>query len=341
MFAFGLNQAKLRLQPKSFAKGGSVSVLALVGLTGSCLYVLDFSTALSDHGIAGFFWQLSDDPLQIRGLAEENRSIGTQLSYFGWISAAMSAHRLGGRMGVKADALNIILTLVTNLAFIDRTRPLWIALSCGLAFVAGRDLLNPLYMLRWMALIVTASVAFFIGFVLLTGKGADSEGLDGATFSFLHYLTAGPAYFSHMLDNMLPTFSLGHLLTPAFTVVSSLTESKPPPSTILELVWIPHPTNVGTGLEPFFMAAGWPGIIFGLWVYAFLFNALSVFFLLRGGSSSVLAWGHLCFASLLLFFVPKVNNTALWLFLIWGLIFSHPITRRLIERRSSPKAALV
>lgn len=63
-----------------------VLCLHVTGFAGIAKFTLDFSPSLPD----GFVGSLLGDSSQIRALGAEMSSIGTQLSYFGWLAVGIS-----------------------------------------------------------------------------------------------------------------------------------------------------------------------------------------------------------------------------------------------------------
>src|SRR5215510_7830609 len=67
-----------------------IIALHCIGLFGLVIYIIDFSRELG--GLEGFFLILFSNSLEIRALAGEMTSLGTQVGYAGWVAIWLSVY---------------------------------------------------------------------------------------------------------------------------------------------------------------------------------------------------------------------------------------------------------
>lgn len=295
-----------------------VLILQLIGFCGITKFILDFSPHLPD----GFVGSLLGDSSQIRALGAEITSIGIQLSYFGWLAIGISfCYR-------KINWWLIFISLfqfIVNFIFIDRTRPIWILFTVFLCFVWTRNNLNGWRVFRSLFIV---GIMFIILFVVValwsgkTGEGVVDEHVNPLIGSLYLYITAGFAYFSHMLAVEIPGefFIPDRVFAPIFTILSSLGLSTPPPAQILDFYEVPYFTNVGTALEPFYRDGGLLFLVLGMFIYSFGFNLFGLWLLKRNNAFAVYAWATLCFCNLIGSFTPKIGNFPVWFFIVLGVL---------------------
>jgi hypothetical protein len=295
--------------------------LCAIGFAGCALYLRDMALKLGGAGTLLVLY--GDDPLTIREAQQEFSSIGTQLSYFGWTGAALASIRLGQRRGGTLEIALIVLQLVMNAVFVDRTRPIWIAFTCLMAFLITRRSLSIRGLLGAFFAVAAVGTAFFVLFSLFTGKVVEERNspIASAAFTFLYYATNAFPYLAHLIDEgMGHTYVPSSVLSPLFQVLSGLGVVETPPPRILPFYNVPFTTNVGTGLEPFYSDGGFVYLAVGAIVYSFGLNALGAWLLARGGALGVIGWAHTCFTAFICFFTPKINNPPYWMMVALGVL---------------------
>lgn len=305
--------------------GGSITSLIsgihcmhLAGFLGICLYVWDFSRGFG--GIGGFFETFLFEAFRIRQYAEQQSSAGVQLSYFGWVAIVLSpiAFRCS-KIGMAFWLIVIgFIQYAANFLFIDRTRPIWILLM--LVMVVGwayRDRLSLKVLMKNALLIPLVGIGMFglIGFFV--GKVNSDEGLWLATVeSAYYYITSGFAYLNFIIsyENVVE-ISFVRTLAPLVNFFAVLGLAEPAPSTILPFYDIPTSTNVGTSLEPFFRDGGYGYLLFGCLAGSFVLDSISLLCLRAKTMFSIHFWACAVFVSATSFFVQKLGNLSVWIFL--------------------------
>jgi hypothetical protein len=239
--------AALPTEPEGAAPGGGavrggtlgIVFLHLVGLVGMVLYVRDLAARLGGWG--GFLAALAFGSNYIRWALEDSISIGTQLSYFGWVAVGLSI--VASRRGYGSRPLTIlaVVQVLANFLFVDRTRPTWIGFICLAVLVATAP------HLRWRRLLgggAAAIVVFLIVFTAVAnwlGK-VPEEGAYGASplplplQSMYQYGTAGFAYFNEILGRLAPgDYDSVRVLNPMWKLLARLGFAAEPPSQVNEM----------------------------------------------------------------------------------------------------------
>jgi hypothetical protein len=294
----------------------------LIGFVGIALYV---DGLVNEFGsVAELTILLWISPYEIRAARLE--SLGTQLSYFGWIGIFLTPF-------VKTRALDLkvlgVVQLFANLLYIDRTRPIWIlaVLALGVAYLAAskrewrtRDVLAN----GALAIGVFLTLFFSIGYVIgkAGGELTDGEGgIIGLAYSLYLYATSSFAYLDQVLAHAPDDAGyLQRVLYPLYRISEMLSLSSRPPTQVLEFRATPYLTNVGTFLHPFYMDGGWVGIVLGIATYSFAFDLLGLLFMNSRKPFAIIAWANLCFCAAISFFVPKSVTTAFWLMTLLGMV---------------------
>ncbi|NMG73935.1 oligosaccharide repeat unit polymerase [Aromatoleum diolicum] len=290
--------------------------LHVIGFAGIAKFVLDFSPYLEN----GFLSALMNDSSTIRALGSSMTSVGTQISYIGWLAIGISVCYKRPKKVLLAVSL---FQLLANFVFIDRTRPVWIMFAALLCFMCTRERIDGLRVFRSFAVLGLGFVGIFVGIAVWSGKmgeGLFDSSVNPLVGSLYLYLTAGFAYFGHMLQ-VEPSpdyFFPERVFAPMLTVLHSLGLSGAPPSQILDFYEMPFPSNVGTALEPFYRDGGIIFVLFGILVHSFGFDFLGRWLLKSANAASVYAWATLCFCNVIGFFTPKIGNFPVWLFLVIG-----------------------
>jgi oligosaccharide repeat unit polymerase len=301
-----------------------ILVLHLLGLLGLFVYILDFSRELG--GLTEFFFILLSDSLQIRVLAEQTTSLGTQISYAGWIATWLSVY-VFRKSTLRLELVILsVLQLLGNMLYIDRTRPMWMMFVAILIGIAASRNVRTSSAIRAFLLTLGLGVVGFCLFLMWTGKGLDRQGsifdaLNAFAEQVSLYGTSGLAYFNHILrSEEVNSFSLQSTLTPIFKLLHQARLAEAPPSLILNFYFLPYPTNVGTSLEPFSRDGGLAFVVFGVVVLTLGNDLIALSFFRRNNPFGLMAWSNLCFMSFISFFTPKFNNFPLYLFIFFGVV---------------------
>jgi oligosaccharide repeat unit polymerase len=304
-----------------------VVCLHIIGFAGIAKFALDFSPNLPD----GFVGSLLRDSSQIRALGAEMTSVGTQLSYFGWLAIGISVCFKKINWWLISISL---LQILSNFIFIDRTRPVWILFTLFLCLVWTRKDLYGWRVFRYLALLGGFFILLFVAVALWSGKTGDGifdNNINPLMGSLYLYLTAGFSYFGHMLQVELPPdyFVPERIFAPVLTILSAFGLSSPPPNQILDFYEMPYPSNVGTALEPFYRDGGFVFLTVGMLIYSFGFNIFGLWLLKSRNAVAVYAWATLCFCNFIGFFTPKIGNFPVWFFVIVGVVAALSFSGRL------------
>lgn len=295
----------------------------VIGIIGICLYISDYSQKMG--GLENFLYSLQNSSYEIRWAAEDASSIGTQLSYFGWIAIASSTKMLiDAKKGYNYILIILFsLQIVGNFLFIDRTRPMWLLITASLCYAYQSNLSKKKFALG----IIFIPISCILLFVIVgswIGKVSENNTYNSSLPAELEnayfYITSGFAYFNEIIQHPEQVdYSLTRTFAPLLKFLAIFGLSNQPPSEVIEFINIPYPTNVGTFLEPFFRDGGMIYVIIGLVVNSFLINQIAIFLLARKTIFALFAWSNLCYASMICFFTPKLFSFPVWLFIILGL----------------------
>jgi hypothetical protein len=301
--------------------GGVILPLHILGAYGIWSYVSALVGLFGSWAAVGVAFLT--ESYQLRWASEDIRSVGTQLSYFGWLAIWLTVLR------ARRDRLSLLLwafvaiQFALNLVYIDRTRPTWILLVAMLLMLKRH-----MHATSVRRLLGGIGGAFFVLFALFIGIGAwvgkiqvmePGYNLWARIPELLKpaymYSTSGFAYF----DNLVGSEQQGEgVLTRTFyplaMVAAKLGLSEAPPSQVLPFMSVPMPTNVGTFMEPFYRDVGVFGVLLGALAISFGGNALAIGFLRSRSEWGAIAWANIAFVSFIAFFVPKVSSVPAWLF---------------------------
>lgn len=288
-------------------------VFTVIGFFGLYLYILDFSSNFG--GLAGFFEVFFSNPLEIRALATEVVSLGFQVSYFSWISVFYCvAYLVLGDARLRPNIFLLILVggigFFLNLLFIDRTRPTILFLVCLLSvgIIRFSRMKNPM---RFYVSVFAGPLLIFFVQALYTGK-YDSEG--GLFGNFLAYVLGGFGYFSSLLGDVTPDYSLVRIFYPLSKLMESAGLLDSVPAQILDFREVPFFTNVGTFLEPLLSDGGIWLVIVGVPLLVFSIDLMALRALRDRSIMGLFIWANMVLVALFSFFVPKYNATQIYLF---------------------------
>lgn len=295
-------------------------VLHLIGLVGVALYVRGLAIALA--GWQGFVAALLYAPQYLRWANAE--SIGTQLSYFGWVGIGLTVWYLRRRELPRAFWTLVVVQLVANLFFVDRTRPTWIGFTAVLVALSVEVRVSRARAIRAVLWSIALFLIAYFGIAALIGK-VPTAGAYGRTSlplllqPFYVYITAGFAYLNQILAQLSPEdFHSGRVLYPLWMFASRLGFGIAPPSQVNDEYWLPFPVNVGTFLEPWYRDGGVLLLCLGMLVQTVVTDFLALSLLRSQRPLAVFAWANLCFSSFIAFFTPKLVTFPIWLFVALG-----------------------
>ncbi len=304
----------------------SIAFLHAIGLIGIGQYVNNLISFFGSPGALAI--KLATSSYEVRLASEYTASIGTQLSYLGWLAIWFTILKVESGRGRLILVVLSIIQFCANLIYIDRTRPMWILFVGALLLMLKKySRLTSRSIVRLSVTATISTVALFLAIGLWVGKintvggeasiGEQSEAIFEPMYM---YATSGFAYLNRVIIEEVPAQELDRSLYPMFILLSRLGASDPPPSQVNDFILVPMPTNVGTFLEPLYRDGGSILMIAGILIHAFFFNWVGLQLLRGSTSASLVAWGVLCFVSAIAFFTPKYNNTPTWLFLILGVL---------------------
>lgn len=300
-----------------------------LGMLGIVKYVIDYANFLGAVGI--FFSIFTNDTGQLRTLADNVESAGTQVSYFTWMSAFIITAAVANGNLRHSWLWSVVIFVLLNSIFLDRTRPVWIIFTCALCYFIIR---YHLYTRKKIISVVAGITAFFLTIFIaigsLLGKGSDDENyltvdLPQWLQPIFLYLTSSFAYLGRLLYNDAPVdYHPARITYPVQKVLAKFHLAEQPPNQILEFFSVPLLTNVGTFLEPFFQDGGRPFILMAILLHTFVFDQIVLFLMKRVSVMAVIAIATICFINFIGFFVPKVSSTATWFILLccWLFTFS-------------------
>jgi oligosaccharide repeat unit polymerase len=301
-----------------------LSITAL-GVLGIVKYVLDYSNYLGAFGI--FYSIFTEDAGQLRSMAENVESLGTQLSYFSWISAFIITIDISSRKVSKWWLFFVFIIIILNSIFLDRTRPVWLIFTCALCYFLVR---YHLYLRRTIIYVTVGIITFFLSIFIaigsLLGKVAGDDNyitvdLPSWTQPVFLYLTSSFAYLGRLFyyDNPV-SYDPERVTYPLQKILAKAQLVNEPPSQILEFYSVPMLTNVGSFLEPFLQDGGRLFLFIGILIHTILFDWLSFKLMKRISVYSIISIATLCFVNFIAFFVPKITSTATWFVLFFSLL---------------------
>ncbi len=302
-----------------------VLLLHAIGFLGLFLYIYTFSNALG--GYDRFFALLVSQSYVVRWESQFTESIGTQLSYFGWIAASAtgSLYALGR---VRWFWLVLLAAQVLgNCLFIGRTRPIWMILTILIGMV---PLLRPLTIRATLGIVIVSTAGFLLLFLAMgiwVGKIGDDIVVDRNSplppnlQNIYMYATGGFAYLDQILvTEDWPTLTIERTAYPLMRVLGLLKITAMPPSQVCEFLNLPYEFNVGTALEPFYRDAGTFGVVVGVLLITI---GADIGCLWCWQTNTWFGWfaaANLCFASAMSFSTPKFSSFPVWLFVAFAIL---------------------
>lgn len=269
-----------------------------------------------------FLLLLSDNSSELRANSlVASESFGIQFTYFGWIAIGINLIQIISKKLSKKWYVLIILTFISNLFFIDRTRPMWILLIIlYILFCLNIKKIQFSSLLKRLVLfiLVFLSIFFYVG--KLAGKTSDKKIYKGWDISpnsqnIIFYLTSSYFYLDYLICNKTPAYQFDKTIYPALKALHD-TEiiEKAPSSQINEFFGSPYQTNVGTFLEPYYSDYGYFYMILGVFIHSFVLNYIAIFFLKFNSPYSLFLVSNICIVNFFSFFTPKLFNFPIWFF---------------------------
>lgn len=294
-------------------------LLHAAGLLGIVIYVRDMAQVFG--GLGGFFSVLLSASHLIRMELAHFYSVGTQLSYFGWMAAALTAHRcFHGKLGKGWLGL-VLLQILVNALWIDRTRPTTIVFLCYAMYLLSRRRWTLSRAMLSNGALAAGGMVLFVVIGSWIGKIHESSASDlqvdmpPAVANTCFYLTSSFAFCNDVLSNDEPLDEVPYTIAPLAKVLEALGLLDEAPNLLHEFRSVPFATNVGTFLTIFYWDGGWPYLAFAILFYTFILDLLGLWFLSFRSPVAALGWATLCWIGCMAFFGPKIAATELWLFL--------------------------
>ena len=293
-------------------------IFGAVGFYGILQYFAFASSSVG--GPLNYFFLFVNNPLDIRAIAIDELGGAVQLTYFSWLSIGLGVYIIYGTPARKlikfSVGLLLIVLFLSNLAFIDRTRPVWLLVLSVICYGMTRD--NPQrLLLKFTFYGPPLLLAFFIGFALFTGKLTQG----GAGETTFQYLLGGFSYLNYIFQN-IEQFDYAPIRT--FYPISKALESvgfiQNVPSQVLDFYNVPYATNIGTFIEPLFSDGGLYFVLLGVPTIIFSIDLLALRALESKNFFGVFLYGNLIFANLISFFVAQFASTPIYLFTVMFIV---------------------
>ena len=292
-----------------------------IGIAGIFKYLIDYSNYLGEFGILYSFFV--EDTGQLRSMADNVESVGTQLSYFSWIAAFIISAELGKGKLSKIWLAMVFMIVLLNSLFLDRTRPVWLLFICTLIYFITT---YELYSRKKIIYIISGAIGFIVGFFLLIGSllGKDvnierysKSGLPDSIQLLLVYVTSSFAYMGRLFYMGLPCdYYPARVTYPLQKLLAKFHFIEQPPNQVLEFLSVPFFTNVGSFLEPYFQDGGRFFLLIGILLHSFVFDKIVLYLLKRMHALSAILIAAVCYINFIAFFVPKIASTATWFIMI-------------------------
>jgi oligosaccharide repeat unit polymerase len=311
--------------PKTFFPKTTLFLLYLVGFIGVILYLkefLDYYGGITNYLLI-FFSESSSELRSNSFIASD--SIGIQLTYLGWIAIGLNTVYFIQNKISKFWIIPLFTTFLSNLLFIDRTRPMWLIMI--IIFIIYVLKVNKFTLKKLISrgfIIITSFLILFIAIGSFAGKTTEDKlykgwNVSSNTQNIVFYLTSSFFYLDYIIINHNPTYNFDRTIYPALKTLNLIGVINNQPSSLInEFYGSPYQTNVGTFLEPFFNDFGFWYLIFGIFLHSFLLNNIAIFFLKMKTPFSIFVVANICIVDFFAFFTPKINNFPIWLFLLLG-----------------------
>jgi len=320
-------------------------VYLAIGTLGLVWYIATLATRFGNlYELALVFISESH---RIRWANEEGRHVSFQLTYFGWIGIFLAVY---GRKHFRFNKLLLAMStlqFIGNLLFVDRTRPIWLLfvttqmiiygatfsasggslLQGGLLVRRGRRAKRSINAILLPSSLIGLSMLIFYLVAEWSGKTGENmshsygnPNVPEIVLGPYIYATSGLAFLNDQLSETEPWLGFNNSIYPALVAASKIDPNIAAPRALLDFRLCPHPTNVGTFLEPFLSDGGIAFAIVGIAIHAFFFDWLAYRCLAQRGFHGIHLWATLCFVNAISCFVSKVNTTPVWIFSTLGIV---------------------
>lgn len=316
-------------------------LLHLAGLLGVAIYVREMSQYFGSLG--NFYSILQDSSHLIRWANAEVTSPGTQIAYLGWVAAALTSYRCFRGELPKKWLVLVLLQIVANAQWIDRTRPTTIVFLCYLMYMLSRRQWSFSRAILFNGLLLTGAVGLFVMIGLWVGKvtattdGASDGDLTPAWTNTCFYLTSSYAFCNDVLIHDIPVDGPPYTLTPFCKILAACGLMDRAPNLILDFRAVPYSTNVGTFLISFYWDGGWGYMLVGILFYTFGLDYLGWRLLRAQNDFAFVGWAMTCWIACMAFFATKIANTETWVFYavaLYGVLTSRSVQHYLPRRMS-------
>jgi hypothetical protein len=309
-----------------------IVIFHAVGFYGIYQYMHDFGASIG--GIQGFWDQTMNQAYLTRLEAEYTTSIGTQVSYIGWLAIGITVFEVvRGRLS-RWWLVPAILQFAVNLLWIGRIRPFTVLFMAALMALVALQAPRFVKVVKWGTLVVGGMIGLFWAVAIWVGKLAPWSGFNLPNVqnffnNFAGYGTGGFAYFNQMVvHGVRHSFIPENSLYPFFKVLAALNFTGQPPSQIKPFLAMPYSTNVSTFLDPFYRDGGFPLLILGILIQSFGVDALGLSLLRPRNPLGYIGWTILCFTSFMSFFAFKICEFSTWLLVAIGMVGAWLYARR-------------
>lgn len=304
-----------------------LSLLYFIGFIGVILFLREYFEFYG--GATNYFFVLfseSSTELRINSIIA-SESIGIQLTYLGWIALGLNTVYFVKNKISKLWLIPFCLTFLSNLLFIDRTRPMWLILIIVLIILALKvNVFTLKRLVKGLIITIIIFLVLFLAIGKLAGKSNEEKlyrgwDVSSNTQNVVFYLTSSFHYLDYIINKKEPAYQFDRTIYPALKTLNlaGFIENQPT-SLINEFYGSPYQTNVGTFLEPFYNDYGIPYMLFGIILHSFFLNYIAIFFFKRKNAFSMFVAVNICIVDFFIFFTPKINNFPVWLFLFLGYI---------------------
>jgi hypothetical protein len=304
-------------------------LLHAVGFIGIGLYVSQLTGIFGSLQL--IMHNLTSDALLLRAASSRaSLTVGTQLSYFGWLAIFLTVPLLSSLSVPKTIRMLClglsVLQFSGNLVWADRTRPIWIIFVLLLLW-APNLLHTPKKLIALIGMVPVLLVAIFLGYTSFTGKFNKSVGM---LDSLIWYSVGGLCYFDDLLNVGVEGDGVPQrTFYPIFKAFAKFDDSFEPPSQILEPRFVPYSMNVGTFLEPLLSDGGLLMLVLGIPILVFTLDSIGLV-AWRNGSSLIMGrtlWANLCFTFAISFFVPKYVTLVIYIY-VFAFVLEFLLRRR-------------
>lgn len=147
------------------------------------------------------------------------------------------------------------------------------------------------------------------------------------------YLTSSFAYMGRLFKMDMPCdYYPARITYPLQKLLAKFHWVEQPPNQVLEFFSVPHLTNVGGFMEPFYQDGGSLFLVFAIVLYTFIFDRIVIKIMKNISAMGIIMIATICFISFMAFFVPKVASTATWFTIIAAFLLSYLMPSKTREK---------